>query len=125
MASVLTNNGEDWVCQRLIGAGALSAFDMHFLGWGTGAGTAAKADTTLFTESAEARVAASMSVAGSGAAAKYQAVGTLTSLSAQTITNAGLLSASSAGTLAVHWDHSGVVLAIGEGIQYTVSLDPA
>ena len=125
MASVLTNNGEDWVCQRLIGAGALSTFDMHFLGWGTGAGTAAKGDTTLFTEAAESRVAATMSVTGSGATAKYQAVGTLTSLSGQTITNAGLFSASTSGTLAVKWDHTGVALLTGEGIQYTVTLDPA
>ena len=83
MASVLTNVGEDWVAQRLIGAGALSTFDMHFLAWGTGAGTAAKGDTTLFTEAAEARVSATMSVTGSGSTAKYQAVGTSASASGQ------------------------------------------
>ena len=125
MASVLTNVGEDWVAQRLIGAGALSTFDMHFLAWGTGAGTAAKGDTTLFTEAAEARVSATMSVTGSGSTAKYQAVGTLTSASGQTITNAGLFSASTSGSMAVKWDHTGVPLLTGEGIQYTVTLDPA
>jgi hypothetical protein len=125
VANILTNVGEDWVAQRLVGAGALSGFDMHFLGWGTGAGTAAKGDTTLFTEAAEARATAVISATGSGATAKYQAVGTLTSASAQTITNAGLFSASAAGSMAVKWDHTGVALAIGEGIQYTVTLDPA
>lgn len=125
MANILTNVGEDWVAQRLIGAGALSGFDMHFLAWGTGAGTAAKADTTLFTEASETRVAATMSVTGSGATAKYQAVGTLTADGTKTITNAGLLSASTTGSLAVKWDHTGVALLVGEGIQYTVTLDPA
>jgi hypothetical protein len=125
VASVLTNAGEDWVCQRLVGVGSLSGVDMHFLAWGTGAGTAAKADTTLFTEASESRVVATISVSGSGAAAKYQAVGTLTAAGAKTITNAGLFSASTSGTLAVKWDHSGVALAIGEAIQYTVTLDPA
>ena len=125
MASVLTNVGEDWVCQRMVGSGALSGFDMHFLGWGTGAGTAAKGDTTLFTEASEARATATISVTGSGATAKYQAVGTLTADGSKTITNAGLFSASSAGSMAVKWDHSGVPLLVGEGIQYTVTLDPA
>lgn len=125
MASVLTNVGEDWIAQRMVGSGALSAVDMHFLGWGTGAGTAAKGDTTLFTEAAESRVAATISVSGSGSSAKYQAVGTLTSGSGQTITNAGLFSASSSGSMAFKWDHTGVALLTGEGIQYSVTADPA
>jgi hypothetical protein len=109
----------------MVGAGALSGFDMHFLAWGTGAGTAAKGDTTLFTEASEARVSATISVTGSGATAKYQAVGTLTADGGKTITNAGLFSASSAGSMAIKWDHTGVALLIGEGIQYTVTADPA
>lgn len=124
MADILTNDGEDWLVQRAVGAGALSGFNMHFLGWGTGAGTAAKGDTTLFTEAPEARASAAVSVTGSGAAAKYQAVVVMTASADRTITNAGLFSAASAGTLAVHWDHTPVVLLATEAIEYTVTLDP-
>jgi hypothetical protein len=102
----------------------VSALDGHFIGWGTGAGTAAKADTTLFTEAAEARAVGTVTTNGSGAAAKYQVVGTITSASAQTITNAGNLTAASAGTLIVHGDFAGIALAIGDAITFTITLDP-
>ena len=103
----------------------VSALDGHFIGWGTGAGTAAKADTVLFTEAAEARAVGVVSTQGSGASAKYQVVGTITSLSVQTITNAGNFTASSAGVLLVHGDFAGIPLAIGDAIQFTVTLDPS
>lgn len=122
MATVLTNNGEQWLCDR---ASGVSALDGHFVGWGTGAGTAAKTDTTLFTEAAEARAVGTASTTGSGSAAKYQVVGTITSASAQTITNAGNFTASSAGTLIVHGDFTGIGLAIGDAIQFTITLDPS
>jgi hypothetical protein len=123
MADILTNVGEDWMAQRAAGTGALSGFDMHFLGWGTGAGTAAKTDTTLFTEASEARATATISVTGSGATAKYQAVGQLTADAGKTITNAGLFSAGAAGSMAVKFDHSGTVLLLGESIEYTITID--
>jgi hypothetical protein len=110
------------VADRCSGA---SALDGHFVGWGTGGGTAAKGDTTLFTEAAEARAVGSVSTQGSGAAAKYQVVGTITSASAQTITNAGNFTASVAGVLIVHGDFAGIPLAIGDAIQFTITLDPS
>src|SRR6266550_7764885 len=117
--TVLTNLGEQWVCDR---ASGVSALDGHFVGWGTGAGVSAKADTTLFTEAAEARTAGAVSTTGSGAAAKYQVVGTITSLSVQTITNAGNFTASAAGVLIVKGDFTGIALAIGDAIQFTITL---
>lgn len=122
MATVLTNNGEQWACDRMSG---VSALDGHFIGWGTGGGGAAKGDTTLFTEAAEARAVGTVSTTGSGAAAKYQVQGTITSLSVQTITNAGNFTASVAGTLIVHGDFTGIPLAIGDAIQFTITLDPS
>lgn len=122
LATVLTNNGEQWAADRMSG---VSALDGHFIGWGTGAGTAAKTDTTLFTEAAEARATATITTNGTGSSAKYQAVGTLTSASAQTITNAGNFTASSAGTLIVHGDFTGVVLAINDSITFTITIDPS
>jgi len=121
-AVVLTNAGEEYVVDKLTETVQTT---LQYIGWGTGAGTAAKADTTLFTEAAEARVAGTVTKTGSTSTAKFQTVGTMTSLSAQTITNAGLFTVSSAGTVYVKGDHSGVALAINDQITYTFTLDPA
>lgn len=90
------------------------------IGWGTGAGTAAKADTTLFTEASEARVAA---VVTQPTADKNQWVATITANGAKTITNAGLFDAAAAGNLIVHGDFTGIVLALGDKIEFTISLE--
>jgi ApbE superfamily uncharacterized protein (UPF0280 family) len=121
MASVLTNLGEQWACDRMTG---VSALDGHFVGWGTGAGTAAKADTTLFTEAAEARATATVTTNGTGASAKAQWVATIVSASAQSITNAANFTASTAGTMIVKGDFAATALAIGESITFTITLDP-
>lgn len=121
MASVLTNLGEQWACDRMSGVSALSG---AFIGWGTGAGTAAKADTTLFTEAAEARVSGTVTTNGTGATAKYQVTGTLVSASAQSITNAANFTASTAGVMIVKGDFASTALAIGESITFTITLDP-
>lgn len=121
-AVVLTNVGEEFVVDKLTETVQTKP---EYIEWGTGAGTAAKADTTDFTAAAEARVLATTSKTGSGSTAKYQAVGTLTSASGQTITNAGLWTALTSGSLIVHGDHTGVALAINDQIQYTFTLDPA
>jgi hypothetical protein len=126
--TVLTNTGEGWIVDRLVGTGGDSALDGHFVGWGTGAGTSAKGDTTLFTEDVTggyARAAGTVSKTGAGATAKYQVVATLTALAALTITNAGNFTAVTAGTLIVKGDFTGVVLATGDSIQFTITLDPS
>lgn len=122
MATVLTNDGEQWAADRMSGAVATTG---QYIGWGTGAGTAAKADTTLFTEASEARVAGTVSTNGTGAAAKYQVVGTLTANAAKTITNAGNFTATTAGTLIVHGDFTGIALALNDSIQFTITIDPS
>ena len=122
MATVLTNVGEQWAAECMAQTNALSG---QYIGWGTGAGTAAKGDTTLFTEATEARVAGTVSVSGTGSAAKYQVVGTLTADGAKTITNAGNFTASSAGTLIVHGDFTGIALALNDRIEFTVTIDPS
>jgi len=121
MATVVTNAGEAWAAGRL--AGTIST-DGHFVAWGTGAGTAAKTDTTLFTEASESRVVGTVTVEGTGASAVYQVVGTITADGSKTITNAGNLTASTSGTLIVHGDHAGVPLILGESISYTIAVNP-
>jgi hypothetical protein len=122
MAVVLTNTGEEYVVDKLTESVQTKP---EFIGWGTGAGTAAKADTDLFTPAAEARVAGTVSKQGTGSTAKYQVVGTLTSASGQTITNAAAFTASTVGTCVVKGDHTGVVLQSGDQITYTITLDPS
>ena len=121
MANVYTQVGEEVVTDLVDGTSGthLSATNAK-IGWGTGAGTAAKGDSTLFTEASEARVVPTVS---QPAADKLQWVGTLTANGAKTITNGGLLDAAAAGNLIVHGDHTGVVLALGDKIEYTISLE--
>lgn len=116
MATVFTDAGENLVADILDGTTAAPTW---YVGWGTGAGTAAKTDTTLFTEASEARVAATMSQPSSNI---NQAVATITADGTKTITNAGILSAAAAGTLLVHGDHTGVGVVLNDSIQYTIQL---
>ncbi len=117
MADIYTSAGEDYTADLFDGTVSLPA--NYYVGWGTGAGTAAKGDTTLFTEAAETRVVAAMTQPSSDT---NQGVGTLTSLSGQTITNAGLFTAVSSGTLIIHADHASTVLLTNDKIEYTISL---
>jgi len=122
MAVVYTQVGEQKVVDLIDGISAvhLDATNAH-IGWGTGAGTAAKADTALFVEATEARVAATVS---QPVADKNQWVATMVCAGAgKTITNAGLFDALTAGILVIHGDFTGVVLAIGDKIEFTISLE--
>jgi hypothetical protein len=124
MATVLTNVGEDWAAQRLAGSGALSSNAGSHIGAGTGVGGAAKGDTALGTE-VGSRVATTVSVTGSGATAKYQAVATWLFDATRAITEMGLLSASSAGSLFVRSDFAAINGVSGDSIQFTVTIDPS
>ena len=123
MATVYTSVGEAKVVDIIDGS-ASSPVDIgtgnNFVAWGTGAGSAAKGDTTLFTEAAESRVGGTVS---QPSADINQWVATITSGSGQTITNAGLFDASSVGTLVIHGDFTGIVLANGDKIEFTISLE--
>ncbi|MEO7957886.1 MAG: hypothetical protein ABIW76_14460 [Fibrobacteria bacterium] len=115
-ATVLTTAGIAWVIDKLDETVQTTA---DYVAWGTGAGTAVVGNTTLFTEAAEARVVATRT---QPAADTIQWVGSLTSASAQTITNAGNFTASTAGTMIVKGDFTGIALAIGDIIQFTITL---
>ncbi len=116
LATVLTTVGKGWIIDKLDETVQTTA---DYIGWGTGAGTAAVGDTTLFTEAAEARVVATRT---QPAADTLRWVGTITSASAQTITNAGNFTASTGGTLIVKGDFTGILLAIGDKIEFTINL---
>jgi hypothetical protein len=124
MATVLTNTGKAIAANRILAAGT----EPKFIAWGTGAGTAAATDTTLFTEAAEARTSGTSSRVTSASPAvtndTYRVTGTITATGAKTITNAGTFDVitSSSGNLFVKGDHSGTALAVGESIAYTIDL---
>jgi hypothetical protein len=118
MADVFTNAGEDFVTDLV--DGTISAPANWYIAWGTGAGTAAVTDTTLFTEASEARVVATESQPTSR---ENRFVGTITCAGAgKTITNAGVLSASTTGTLFLKSDFTGVALNVGDSIQFTFTI---
>lgn len=118
LATVLTNAGKAITTNRIKGSGT----EPNYVGWGTGAGTAAATDTTLFTEASEARVAGTSTQQTTAVTNDtYQVVGTLTCAGAgKTITNAGLLDASSGGNLYMKGDFTGIALNVGDGIQFTM-----
>lgn len=118
LATVLTNAGKAITTNRIKGSGT----EPNYVGWGTGAGTAAASDTTLFTEASEARVAGTSTQQTTTVTNDtYQVVGTLTCAgSGKTITNAGLLDASSGGNLYMKGDFAGIALNVGDGIQFTM-----
>lgn len=115
MAQIYTNVVRASIISALNGT-ALTQF--KWLGWGTGAGTAAVTDTTLFTESAEARVSCTNTIITTTVTNDtLQMVGTLTASAGRTITNMGVLDATTVGNLFVKADFTGVVLSTGDSIQ--------
>lgn len=117
MATVITDAGLAIVTNRIKGSGT----EPSYIAWGTGAGTAAVGDTTLFTEASESRVSGTSTRETTNEANdSYQVVGTLTADGSKTITNAGLLDASTSGNLFLKGDFTGVSLALGESIQFTM-----
>ena len=120
MATIYTSAGEAVVADLIDGTSATHLDNTNGkVAWGTGAGTAAKGDTTLFTEATEARVAASTS---QSAADTNQWVGTITADGAKTITNAGLFNSAAGATLFVKGDFTGQALLVGDKIEFTISL---
>ena len=118
MATVYTDAGKAITTNRIKGAGT----EPLHVAWGTGAGTAGVTDTTLFTEAAEARTAGTSTQQTTTVTNDtYRVVGTITSLSGQTITNAGLFDAATTGNLFVKGDFAGVALLTGESIQFTIN----
>ena len=115
MATIYTQAGEEVVVD------AIEAQTACYVGWGTGVGTAAKADTALFTEAAETRIVGTET---QPLADKNQWVALLTcNATPKTITNAGLFDAVSAGNLVIHGDFTGIALAAGDKIEFTITLE--
>lgn len=119
-ATLVVNTGKAIVTNRIKGSGTEPAF----VAWGTGAGTAAATDTTLFTEASEARVSGtSTQQTTTTTSDTYRVVGTMTVAgSGKTITNVGLFDASTSGNLFFKSDFTGLALNVGDSIAFTINV---
>ena len=126
LATLQVNGGRGIVTARLRAVGT----EPLNIGWGTGAGTTAAADTTLFTE-----VLVNMTAGGTdhtvGTSSQqtttttndtYRVTGTRTATVTGTITNAGLFDAASGGTLFMKGDFAGIALSANDAISFTCNV---
>jgi hypothetical protein len=116
MATLLVNTGKAIVTNYLNGGAATQP---KYVAWGTGAGTTAATDTTLFTEVTPRVSGTTTQQTTSTTNDTFQVVGTQTAGTSETITNAGLFDASTSGNLFVKGDFTGVPLNSGDSIQFT------
>lgn len=115
MATLLVNTGKAVVTNRIKGSGT----EPNFVAWGTGAGTTALTDTTLFSETGTRVAGTSTQVTTTTTNDTYQVVATQTAGGTLAITNAGLFDALTSGNLFVKGDFSTINLASGDSIQFT------
>jgi hypothetical protein len=119
MAAVFAHTGKAITTNRLKGAGT----EPNYVAWGTGAGVASAADTGLFAEGPEARVAGTSTQQTTNVGNDtYQVVATITAAAARNVTNAGLFDALSSGSLFIKSDFAAMGLAAGDAIQFTMKL---
>lgn len=126
LATVFTHAGKAIVTNRIIGAGT----EPNRIGWGTGAGTAAAGDTTLFTEALVTLAAGSNDrTLGTGSRVTtsqtndtYRVTGTRVATGSGTVTNAGTWDAATGGNLCVKGDFAGIPMVSGDSITFTIDL---
>ena len=119
MAVVLCTKGKEIIASRL--ADLLSV--PKYLGVGTGAGSAAVGDTTLFSETGTRAICALSLETTDTANDTMKFLGTITNFDAlKTITNAGLFDALTGGNLLAKADSIGQVLDTNEGLTVSFSV---
>ena len=119
MATLLVNTGKAVITNYLSG-GAASV--PKYIGWGTGSGTTASTDTTLFTETGATRATGTPSqTTTSTTNDTFQVTGTLTAGSALAVTNAGIFDNATVGSgiLFVKGDFGTINLNSGDSISFT------
>jgi len=107
---VLTQDGEEWIVDLMADVATYGT-------WGTGVAEAAKTDTDMGTESAEDRESCTIT---QPSADKIQYVWEITATDTRAITEAGIFSAETEGTLYFHASFSAINLASGDKIEFTL-----
>lgn len=130
-AAFVVNVGKAITAARHVGS-TPSQPEPKFIQWGTGTSTAAVTDTGIQTTTGttEARTTGTISaVAGAQGNSKVQVTGTITALGTPTIAEVALFdtvgsgSPPTGGVCWVHASHGSTVLATGESIAYTITVD--
>lgn len=126
MATLVVNGGKAILAG--LASGVTSAVP-KFIGIGSGAGTTAAADSTLFTEFTSGTWSGYARTSNAGAqttttlpndTARFS--GTFTAAGAVAVTNAGCFDAASGGNLLVKGDFAAVNLANGDSITITIAV---
>jgi len=120
---VVTNVGLDVITDRLKFAGVGGVAEPKFVAWGTGTTTPAVTDTTIETAPGEARTdGTSSQQTTSTTDDTYRVVGTITATATRAITNAGLFTASSAGSMLCKSDFATINLLTNDSITFTFNV---
>src|ERR1043165_8083213 len=125
MATKVVDGGLAIVTNRIAGSGT----EPKFIGWGTGAGTTAVADTTLFTEK-DVDLSTGTGTRTTGTSSQqtttttndtYRVTGTSTATGAGSVTNAGLWDNATmgSGNLFLKGDFTSIGLGSGDSIACT------
>ena len=119
--TVVTTTGKQWLTDKMDNTVGAATF---YGGWGTGGsstgGTSTAGDATLKAEATEARVVTSNS---QPSADTNRWVFSITAGTVKTIEEGGLFAGTStATTMIIRGNHAGVVMATGDSIAYTVTL---
>ena len=117
MATVFTTVGATRITD-LLDETITAPTDYH-AAQGTGAGTAAIGDTTLFVEASESRV---IGAASQPDTVTNRWVATIVADGTKTITNAGLFDASTSGNMYIKGDFTGIPVNASDSIEYTFEL---
>lgn len=112
---MLVNKGKDIIVDRILGTGT----EPKYVGIGTGAGTTAAADTTLFTEVETRATGTGSKVTTTTTNDTHRVVGTVSITTTRAITNAGVFDASTSGNLYVKAEFSTINLVSGDSLQLT------
>lgn len=130
-AAFVVNVGKAITAARHVGS-TPSQTEPKYIQWGTGTSTALVSDTGIQTTTGttEARTTGTISaVAGAQGNSKVQVTGTITAIGTPTIAEvalydtAGSGSPPTGGVCWVHASHGSTVLAAGESIAYTITVD--
>lgn len=126
MATYVVDGGLDIVTNRLKGSGT----EPLNIGWGTGAGTTARTDSSLFTEKLVDLSTSAGTDHTAGTSSRqttnttndtYRVTGTRTATGAGSVTNAGLFDAASGGNLFLKGDFTSIGLSSGDSIAFTIN----
>lgn len=116
MASLVTNVGLGLV------TALLAASDHKYVGWGTGTTTAAVGDTALETASAEDRTSGTQSQQTTTTTSDtYRIVAEIVATDTRAITEVGVFSASTAGSMFMHADFAAINLSTSDSIEFTIN----